>query len=239
MRTPAGYRRALLKISGEAMAGKSGSGFDITAISRIADQIAGALSGDREIGAVIGGGNIIRGADSAAIGVPNLIGDHMGMMSTVLNAVALKWALHKKSVSAEVFSAFEVGSFVEKFHLENVRKALDNKTVVIFAGGTGNPCFTTDSAAALRAVEINADVMIKATQAKGVFDKDPNKFDDAKFFERITTQEVLERRLGVMDAASVEILGRLQIPVIVLNLHEDGAIERALAGANIGTLVTG
>jgi uridylate kinase len=161
----------------------------------------------------------------------------MGMIATVLNAIALKWALMAAGVSARAMSAFSVGAFIETFDREKALECLSQGVVTIFAGGTGNPCFTTDSAAALRAVEMEANVMIKATQASGVFDKDPNKYSDALFFESITPEEVLARRLGVMDLASIEILGRNKIPAIVLDLHVEGNIARALSGEKIGTII--
>lgn len=232
-----GYRRALLKISGEAFAGDRGYGIDHEKVSWIANQIAQAHREGHELGIVVGGGNIVRGADSASLGVPTLVGDHMGMIATVLNAISLKWALMASGVTARAMSAFPVGSFIEMFDLEKALESLSQGNVAIFAGGTGNPCFTTDSAAALRAVEIDANVMIKATQARGVFDKDPNKYPDAVFFVSITPQEVLARKLGVMDLASIEILGRKDIPAIVLDLHADGNIVRALSGQKVGTII--
>jgi uridylate kinase len=237
MSLSSGYSRCLLKLSGEALGGDRGYGMDREAIDWIAGQIAGPYHEGRQIGIVVGGGNILRGADSASIGVPGLVGDHMGMISTVLNAIALRWALSVKEVQAKVMCAFNVSNFVELFDGEKARDYLAQGNVVIFAGGTGNPCFTTDSAAALRAVEIDADVVIKATQAAGVYDKDPNKFQDAELFEIITPQEVLQRQLGVMDASAIEILGRKNIPTIVLDLHVDGNVAKALSGAKIGTLV--
>jgi uridylate kinase len=237
MRTPGGYRRALLKISGEALAGDRGYGIDHTTVSWIANQIAVAHRKGHELGVVVGGGNIVRGVDSASLGVPALVGDHLGMIATVLNAIALKWAIEASGVSACAMSAFPVGNFIDEFDPHKALACLGQAKVVVFAGGTGNPCFTTDSAAALRAVEIGAQVMIKATQADGVFDKDPNKHLDAAFYESITPQEVLAGRLGVMDAASVEILARRNIPVIVLNLHLEGNIYRALKGEKVGTII--
>lgn len=232
-----GYSRCLLKLSGEALGGARGYGIDREAIEWIAGQVAVPHHEGRRLGIVVGGGNIIRGADSASIGVPGLVGDHMGMISTVLNAMALRWALSAKNVPARVMSAFKVSNFVELFDAEKARDYLDAGHVVIFAGGTGNPCFTTDSAATLRAVEIDAEVVIKATQAAGVFDRDPNKFQEAHLFETITPEEILKRQLGVMDASAIEILGRKNIPTIVLDLHVDGNVAKALSGAKIGTLV--
>jgi uridylate kinase len=237
MRASQGYRRGLLKISGEALAGDRGYGIDHATVSWIANQIAQARGQGHELGVVVGGGNIVRGVDSASLGVPALVGDHMGMIATVMNAIAMKWALESAGAPARAMSAFPVGNFIEEFDLDKALDYLRQGKVTVFAGGTGNPCFTTDSAAALRAVEIDAHVMIKATQTDGVFDKDPNKYSDAVFFESITPQEVLASRLGVMDAASVEILGRKNIPAIVLNLHEEGNICRALKGEKVGTII--
>lgn len=180
----------------------------------------------------------MRGVNSASLNLPPLTGDHMGMIATVLNAMALRSALEAAGVPSRSLSAFQVGRFVEVFEREKCLEYLAAGFVVIFAGGTGNPCFTTDSAAALRAVEMDAEVMIKATQVSGVFDKDPRKFADAQRFASITTHEVIARGLAVIDAASVEILGRKGIPVMVLDLHVDGNIARALRGEPVGTLIT-
>jgi len=233
----AGYRRALLKISGEAFAGDHDHGWDTAKIAWIAEQIARAHSDGRQIGIVVGGGNILRGSDAASLGVPVLVADQMGMIATVLNAMALRSALEVAGVTAYVMCAFPVGNYVQVFDMEKALDYIEGGHVVIFAGGTGNPCFTTDSAAALRAVEINAEIMIKATQVRGVFDKDPKENPDAVFFEKISPEEVLARRLGVIDATSIEILGRKKIPVVVLSLHEDGNIVRALSGEKIGTVI--
>jgi uridylate kinase len=232
-----GYRRALLKISGEALAGERGFGLAPDRIAWIAEQIARCRRQGTTLGVVIGAGNILRGVAAAAIGVPPLVADQMGMIATVFNALALRAALEKSGVPARAMSAFPVGRFVEQFEREAALNYVDQGTVVIFAGGTGNPCFTTDSAAALRAVEIEAEVVVKGTQVPGVFDKDPKKFSDAVFFESISFQEVLERRLGVIDATSVEILSRKKIPIVVCDLHVDGNIAGVLAGEKIGTVI--
>lgn len=231
------YHRALVKISGEALAGEKGFGLDSERISWIADQLVQAYDRDVELGVVVGGGNILRGMDSSAVGVPPIVGDQMGMIATVLNAMALRSVLEAKTVPARIMCAFAVGVFVEVFDRLKALDYVSSGHVVIFAGGTGNPCFTTDSAAALRAVEIDADVMIKATQVRGVFDKDPKKHPDAVFFESISAQEVLQRQLAVMDAAGVEILGRKKVPAIVLDIRVDGNIARALAGEHVGTTI--
>ncbi len=219
------------------MAGERGFGLDPVKTRWIAGQIDEARSAGRELGIVIGGGNFLRGKDALAAGVPRLIGDHMGMIATVLNAMALKGALQARGAPAAVMSAFPVGTFVEMFDRERAMDYLNRGYTTIFSGGTGNPCFTTDSAAALRAVEIEAEVMIKGTQVRGVFDKDPRTHPDATFFERISPRELLERGLEVIDAACADILARNSIPAIVLDLHEEGNIARSLAGERIGTIV--
>ena len=237
MSAPGGYGRALLKISGEALAGDRGYGWDTAKIAWIAEQIARAHRDRRQIGIVVGAGNILRGSDAASLGVPGLVADQMGMIATVLNAMALRAALEVAGVTAFVMSAFPVGNYVQVFDMEKALDHIEAGNVVIFAGGTGNPCFTTDSAAALRAVEVNAEIMVKATQVRGVFDKDPKEHPDAVFFDKISPEEVLARRLGVIDATSIEILSRKKIPVVVLNLHEDGNIVRALSGEKVGTVI--
>ncbi len=219
------------------MSGERGYGFDKDGISRIARQIEIARNAGHELGIVIGGGNILRGREAASVGVPPLAADHMGMIATVLNGLALRWALEALSVRSRVMCAFPVGHFVEESDSEQAKDYLNKGHVVIFSGGTGNPCFTTDSAAALRAVEIDADVVIKATQVNGVYDKNPHVYPDAELYEYVTVEEALEKRLGIMDAAAIEILGRKRIPTIVLSLHEDGNIRRALAGEKVGTLM--
>jgi len=234
---PNGYHTALLKISGEALAGDRGFGLDGSKISWIAREIISAAEDGRKIGVVVGGGNIMRGIDSASIGAAPLVGDEMGMVATVINAIALKSAVEAQGQGCRVMSSFKVGMFVDVFSRENLMACLNRNEVVIFAGGTGNPCFTTDSAAALRTVQMQAEVMIKATQVDGVYDKDPRKYSDACRFESISSDEVIQRRLKVIDAASVEILGRHLIPTIVLNLHVQGNIKRALIGQKVGTTI--
>lgn len=231
------YNRALLKISGEALAGNRDFGFDDSEVSMIVGEISQASRLGAQLGIVVGAGNIFRGA-AGSLGVPQLLGDHIGMVATVVNALVLGSALVAVGIPARTMSAFPVGQFVEPFEREKALAYLRDGLVVIFAGGTGNPCFTTDSAAALRAVEIDADVVIKATQVRGVFDKDPKKYPDAIFFDSMTHQEVLDRGLKVMDAASVEILSRKNVPTVVLDLHVPGNIARALCGERIGTLIS-
>lgn len=231
------YGRALIKISGEAFAGDRDFGYEPERISMIAREIGQARKTGTQLGIVVGGGNIFRGSAAASLGLPGIVGDHIGMVATVMNAIVLACALNKRGVACRAMSAFTVGRFIETFNMDHARDLIASGDVVIFAGGTGNPCFTTDSAAALRAVEIDAEVVIKATQVPGVFDKDPRKYLDAVLFDSISPREVLARGLGVMDAASVEILGRKKIPTIVLDLHTPGSIARALAGEKVGTVI--
>jgi uridylate kinase len=231
------YKRALLKISGEAFSGSRGFGVDPAKMAWIANQVALCSAQGCELGIVVGGGNIVRGVDSASVGVPPLDGDHLGMISTVINGVAFRYALQQKGVRARVLSSFSVGQFVEVFSLEKSLDYISSGETVIFVGGTGNPCFTTDSAAALRAVQIGANIMIKATQVDGVFDRDPRKYPDAVFFETISRQEVLRRELGVIDAAAMDILGRNGIPTVVVNLHVEGNVAAVLAGKHVGTII--
>ncbi|MBM4326252.1 MAG: uridine monophosphate kinase [Deltaproteobacteria bacterium] len=233
----AGYRRALVKISGEALAADAGRGIDRDKTAWLASEIALAARAERQVGIVIGGGNILRGANAASLGVPRLVADEMGMVATVLNAMTLKAALQDSGIAAAAMCAFPVGRFIEVFDRQKTLDYLDRGYVTIFAGGTGNPCFTTDSAAALRAVEIGAQVMIKGTQVSGVYDKDPRTYPDARRFERISASEVLGGRLGVIDAACVDIMSRHGIPVIVLNIHEAGNLGAALAGEDVGTVI--
>jgi uridylate kinase len=238
MRNPRPYRRALLKISGEALAGNRGFGLDRDKVAWIAEQIVRARQQGCELGIVTGGGNILRGKDATSVGVPPLVADHMGMIATVLNAMALSSALEVAGAPSRAMCSFPVGRYIEVFEMQKALEYLKKGLVLVFAGGTGNPCFTTDSAAALKAVEIEAEVMVKATQVRGVFDQDPRKNADALFFDEIKAQEVLARGLRVVDASCVEILARKEIPTIVLDLHQDGNIARALAGEKVGTLIT-
>jgi uridylate kinase len=231
------YRRALIKVSGEALAGAGAFGFDPAKIGWLADMICDAHGLGCELGLVVGGGNILRGVDAHKLNVPRLVGDQMGMIATLLNAMALWSALTHRGVETLCMSAFPVGHFFETFDFRRARRLLDEGTTLIFAGGTGNPCFTTDSCAALRAVEIAADVMIKGTQVDGVYDSDPRLNPAAVMFTEITATEFLERRLGVMDAACVDILSKNGVPAVVLNFHVEGNIQKALTGEPVGTTI--
>ena len=231
------YNRALLKISGEALGGDREYGLDPAKTGWIAREIVSAVQEDCQVGIVVGGGNILRGADASSAGVPRLVGDQMGMIATALNAIALRWAIQGAGKPAVVMSSFPIGRFVDTFEREKALDYLGKGFVTVFAGGTGNPCFTTDSAAALRAVEIEADVMIKCTQVDGVYDKDPKRFPDAVFIEQINPEDIVTRQLKIVDAACADILSTRKIPAIVLNLHKEGNLRRAMAGEQVGTVI--
>lgn len=232
------YRRVLLKISGEALLGSQSFGIDESVIHELADQIKIIWETGVEIGIVIGGGNIIRGVAASAMGIERVTGDHMGMLGTVINALALQDALEKRSMDTRVMSAIDVRDVAEPFILRRAVRHLEKKRIVIFAAGTGNPYFTTDSAAALRANEIGAEVLLKATNVQGVFDSDPKRNSEASFLPFVTYQEVLERNLKVMDAAAIALCRDNGVPIVVFDLKRPGNIRRAVTGESVGTLVT-
>ena len=233
------YRRVLLKLSGEALQGDRGYGISPEILSDIASEIGEANSSGIEIGIVLGAGNIFRGVAGAASGMDRASADQMGMLATVINALALEDAFKKVGVPVRVMSALPVSGVVEPFVRSRALNHLEKGRVVVFAAGTGNPFFTTDTAAALRALEIGADVLLKATQVDGVYDKDPRQDPSAVRFESISYQEVLERGLRVMDAAAIALAKEEGLPVMVFNMHVPGNILRALKGESVGTLVGG
>lgn len=231
------YKRALLKLSGEALMGEQDYGIDPTIISRVAGEIKEVVNQGVEIGVVIGGGNIFRGAGLAQGGMDRVTGDHMGMLATVMNSLAMADALRKIDVHAVVMSALEMNQVCEQYIHKNAMNYLQNGTVVIFAAGTGNPYFTTDSAGSLRAIEINADVLMKATKVDGVYDSDPVKNPDAKKFTSLTYDEVLSRKLQVMDATAVVLCQEQKMPLRIFNLNTAGELPRAVTDSSIGTSV--
>ncbi len=233
-----GYRRVLLKLSGEALQGGQGSGIDPQVLARVAGELAQVRRSGVELGVVLGGGNIFRGVAGAAQGMDRATADQMGMLATVINGLALRDALTRAGVEARLMSAVEVGGAVERFARERALRHLEKGRVVIFAGGTGNPFFTTDTAAALRALEIGAQCLLKGTQVDGVYDRDPRKDPAARRFPRISYQEVLERGLRVMDGAAVALAQEGRLPVVVFDMHREGNILRVVKGEEIGTLVT-
>ena len=233
------YRRILLKLSGEALLGEQHFGIEPAVVARIADEIADVRRLGVEIGIVIGGGNIIRGVSAATQGIDRVTADNMGMLSTIINALALQDALEKRGVYTRVMTAFEVRAVAEPFIRRRAIRHLEKGRVVIFAGGTGNPYFTTDSAAALRANEIRAEAILKATRVDGVYSADPKRDPAATFLPRLTYQEVLERGLEVMDAASIALCRDNRMPIRVFNMLVHGNIRRVISGEAVGSVVEG
>jgi uridylate kinase len=236
---PPKYRRVLLKISGEAFCSAQSYGIDGSELQVIAREIAAAAAGGAQIGVVVGGGNIIRGAELAEAGqIDQAVADQMGMLGTVINGLALKEALESLDRPARVLSALNVSSVAEPFIRGRALRHLEKGRVVIFVAGTGNPFCTTDSAASLRATEINADVLLKATKVDGIYDKDPMKHDDAVRFERLSFDEAIRRKLKVMDLSAFDMCRTHDIPIIVFNMKTPGHIAEVIAGRPHGTLVS-
>jgi uridylate kinase len=233
------YKRILLKLSGEALLGSQPFGIEPAMVARIADEIAEVCRLGVETAIVVGGGNIIRGVAAATQGIDRVTGDNMGMLATVINALALQDAMEKRNISTRVMTAFEVRAVAEPFIRRRAIRHLEKGRAVLFAGGTGNPFFTTDSAAALRANEIKADAILKATRVDGIYSADPRKDPSAKFLPHVTYQEVLERSLGVMDAASIALCRENQVPIRVFNLLVPGNIRRVVVGEDVGSVVDG
>jgi uridylate kinase len=233
----AAYRRILLKLSGEALMGEKGFGIDETVVARIADELREVHGLGVEIAIVIGGGNIIRGLAASHRGIDRVTGDYMGMLATLINALALQDALEKRGVTTRVQTAIEMREVAEPFIRRRAIRHLEKGRLVIFAAGTGNPYFTTDSAAALRAAEIHAEVLLKATKVDGVYDADPAKHADARRYDELTYQQVLEKNLQVMDAAAISLARDNQIPIAVFDLFTPGNIRRVVAGQRVGSLV--
>lgn len=232
------YRRILLKLSGEALMGEGDYGIDPAVIEGLAKEIIDVQKAGAEIGVVIGGGNIFRGAGLAAGGMDRVTGDHMGMLATVINALAMQDALEKHGVSARVMSAIKINQICEDYIRRRAVRHLEKGRIAIFAAGTGNPFFTTDSAAALRATEINAELLLKATKVDGIYDADPKKDPDAKRFGKLTYDEVIQRDLQVMDTAAFALCRENDIPLRIYDIAREGALMDILRGEDIGTLVT-
>jgi uridylate kinase len=235
--TSPAYRRVLLKLSGEALLGGEPYGLGPDILKRIAREVAEVRSMGVEIALVVGGGNIFRGAGLADAGMDRVTGDHMGMLATIINALALQDAFERAGMFCRVMSALKVNQVCEDYIRRRAVRHLEKGRVVIFAAGTGNPFFTTDSAASLRAIEIGADIMLKATKVDGVFDSDPAVNPDAHMFRRVTYDEVFSRRLAVMDTTAVVMCRDNNIPLQVFNLNNEGDLVRAVAGENVGTVV--
>lgn len=231
------YSRVLLKLSGEALAGGSSFGINTQVLGQIANDIQEAYSLGAQIGIVIGGGNIFRGVAASAQGMDRASSDYMGMLATCINALALQDALEKRSLDTRVLSAIEMAEISEPYIRRKAVRHLEKSRVVIFAAGTGNPYFTTDTAAALRAMEINAEVILKATKVHGIYDKDPMEHSDAQLFTEIKYIEVLNKGLKVMDSTAISLCMDNKLPIITFNLFEPGNIARVISGEKIGTKV--
>ncbi len=233
------YKRVLLKLSGEALMGDKGYGIDQDVVDFIAREIKGLKGSGIEIAVVIGGGNIFRGIEAGARGMARASADYMGMLATVLNALALQNSLEKLSIPTRVQSAIELKELAEPYIRRRAIRHLEKGRVVIFAAGTGNPYFTTDTAAALRAMEIGAEIILKATKVDGVYSEDPVRHPGAKRFSELTYMDVLKRGLGVMDSTAISLCMDNALPIVVFNLKGKGNIRKILEGKKIGTLVKG
>jgi uridylate kinase len=231
------YQRILLKLSGEALMGQGSHGIDPDVIQRLAAEISAVVKQGVQVGLVIGGGNILRGAGLAAQGMNRVTGDHMGMLATVINALAMQDALEKCGSVCRVMSALTMNQVCEAYTSRQAIGHLEQGRVVIFAAGTGNPFFTTDSAASLRAIEIRADIMLKATKVDGVYSADPVTHPDATLYQRISYDAALKQKLGVMDATALVLCSEHNMPLRVFNVFEPGHLGRIVDGQDIGTLV--
>lgn len=232
------YKRILLKLSGEALAGEAGYGIDTNILEVIANDIKEIRDMGVEVCVVLGGGNIFRGIAASARGMDRAQADYMGMLATVMNSLALQDALERLGVYTRVQSAIEIQEVAEPYIRRKAVRHLEKKRVVIFAAGTGNPYFSTDTAASLRAMEMNAEVICKATKVDGVYDADPAKVKDAKLFRHLSYIEVLQRNLKVMDSTAISLCMDNELPIIVFNLNETGSIRRVVMGEQVGTLVS-
>ena len=232
------YKRVLLKLSGEALMGPDQFGINRTTLSGIVEEIKSMLELGVELGVVVGGGNIFRGVALGATGMDRATGDYMGMLATVMNAMALQDALRTAGIEARVQSALTLSQVAEPYIRGRALKYLEKGRVVIFAAGTGNPFFTTDTTAALRGAEIGAQIVLKATKVDGVYDKDPMKHDDAVMFKHLSYEETLRRHLKVMDSTAITLAQENQVPIIVCNMF-NGSIKKVVTGENPGTTVEG
>ncbi len=232
------YRRILLKLSGESLMGSQGYGIDPTVLDQFADEIREVTALGAEVAVVIGGGNIFRGVSAAAKGMDRVQGDHMGMLATVINSLALQDALERHGVFTRLQTAIKMEQIAEPFIRRRAIRHLEKGRVVIFGAGTGNPYFTTDTAASLRAIEIEADVILKGTRVEGVYDSDPEKNPDATFFPQLSYADVLTRNLRVMDMTAITLCQENALPILVFNMNRAGNLKRVVLGEPIGTRVT-
>ena len=231
------FERVLLKLSGEALMGNMDYGIDPVYIRRLAGEVKAISDVGVEVAMVIGGGNIFRGAGLAEAGMDRVTGDHMGMLATVINCLSMQDALENQGAYCRVMSALPINAVCEDYIRRRAVRHLEKGRIVLFAAGTGNPFFTTDSAASLRAVEVGADVMIKGTKVDGIYDKDPMKYDDAVKYETVSFDEAVQKRLGVMDTTAIVMCRENNLPVKVFNMNNSGDLMRLIMGENIGTTV--
>jgi uridylate kinase len=234
---PLRYKRVLLKLSGEALAGEQRLGFDFPTLHRMASEIENIVSMGAEVGLVIGGGNIVRGSQLAAMGMDRVSADYMGMLGTVINALALQDVLEKRGVDTRVMTAIRMEELAEPYIRRRALRHFEKRRTVIFAAGTGNPYFSTDTAAVLRAIQMKAGVIIKATSVDGVYSADPKKNPSATFYEKISYRDVMLEELKVMDQTAITLCKENSLPIIVLNINAPGAVSRAIRGERVGTLV--
>ena len=232
------YRRILLKLSGEALMGDGEFGIDPKVLERMAQEIKELIEMGVEVGLVIGGGNLFRGEGLANAGMNRVVGDHMGLLATVMNGLAMRDALHRAFVNARLMSAIPLNGVCDAYNWAEAISSLKTGRVVIFAAGTGNPFFTTDSAACLRGIEIEADAVLKATKVDGVFTSDPAKDPDAQLIKKITYQEVLEKELKVMDLSAFTLARDHSLPIRVFNMNTPGTLKQVVLGNDVGTLIT-
>ena len=233
------YKRILLKLSGEILAGDRGFGIDPSVIGRLADEVVSVHAMGAEVGLVIGGGNIFRGVQAAAQGIDRASGDYMGMLATSINALAIQDILEQRGVPTRVLSAIEMKEIAEPYIRRRALRHLEKGRVVIFACGTGNPYFTTDTAASLRALEIGAEVLLKGTKVDGVYDRDPKKDPSATRFEEVSFMEALQKGLKVMDAAAISLCMDNDLPIVVFDIGVEGNLNRLVRGERLGTVVRG
>jgi uridylate kinase len=231
------YRRILLKLSGEALAGEKGFGFDFETVERFADEIKRVADMGVAVGLVVGGGNIVRGSQLAKLGMDRVGSDYMGMLGTVINGLALQDVLERKGVVTRLMTAIRMEEVAEPYIRRRALRHFEKGRTVIFAAGTGNPYFSTDTAAVLRAIQMKAEVIIKATSVDGVYTADPKKDPTAQFYERISYRDVMLQELGVMDQTAITLCAENKLPLIVLNIHKNGAVASAVSGERVGTLV--
>ncbi len=232
------YRRILLKLSGEVLAGKQGFGIDPVQANYLAQEVKSVFELGVEIGLIIGAGNIFRGIQASSKGMDRVTGDYLGMMATVMNAITIQDFLEKLNCPTRTLTAISIAQVAENYIRRRAIRHIEKGRIVIIAGGTGNPFFSTDMAAALRANELNAEIVLKGTKVSGVYDKDPEKFPDAARYEKITYSEVLEKHLNVMDMTAISLCAENKIPIRVFNIKTPGDLKRVVLGDNIGTTVS-